>query len=380
MQGAVYKAFYGLETPAVFNCTSNCTWNDSHISLGFSTACTNVTQAAYATKNCTTSKLNGGENCTMTTPGDVTFTIAEVPTDWDTALVIKAKSLYPLGLSGDATYPATFMRIVAFRQSSSYSGDAAIEQTLECDLSFAAYKYTNASSVASNFSIQNTEIIPLDPGHLALTWTNETSYLSDSIVFNTSGLPEFRLAETDIGALLDFFPSDSFSGTLVDGESAPVYAAGITAALRNPQKNMTALFASMATMMTDQLRSSYDASARGLSARSVVLVRVRWAWLALPLFVVLAAAVLLVAEIAESRAARGVPLWKSSSTALLFHSVSPEANALRPQVRSPEQLRRAVESARVALDNQQIHHHLSSVPASGSVGSRTPLSYSSPRN
>lgn len=379
MQGAVYKAFYGLETPAVFNCTSNCTWNDSHVSLGFSAACSNVTEATYATKNCTTSEMTGGQNCTMTTPGNVSFAIAEVPTDWDTALVIKAKSLYSPG-TYDEPYPATFMRIVAFRQPSSYSGDAADEQTLECDLSFAAYKYTNASSVASDFSIQDTEVIPLDPGHAALTWTNHTEMISDSIIFNTSGLPEFRLADTDIGALLDFFPSDSFSGTLVDGESAPVYAAGITAALRNPQTNISALFTSMARMMTDQLRSGYDAAAGGLSARPVVLVRVRWAWLALPLFVVLASTVLLAAEMAQSRRGRGVPLWKASSTALLFHSVSRETSTLLPQVRSPEQLKKAVGSTRVALDDRQVHHHhLAPLQASGSV-SKTPLSYSSPMN
>lgn len=97
MQGAVYKAFYGLETAAVFNCSSNCTWGHSYVSLGFSSTCQNVTQTTYATQSCITNETNGGRNCTMTTPGNVTFTIAEVPTDWDTALVIRAKAMYAPG-------------------------------------------------------------------------------------------------------------------------------------------------------------------------------------------------------------------------------------------------------------------------------------------
>lgn len=69
-----------------------------------------------------------------------------------------------------------------------------------------------------------------------------------------------------------------------------------------------------------QLRSSYDDTANGQIAKSVVLVRVQWAWLTLPLFVVLASPALVLAQMMHSRRGRGVSLWKSLSTALLFHS------------------------------------------------------------
>lgn len=92
MQGAVFKAFYNLDTPAVFSCSTNCTWPDSYISMGLGNTCRNVTEATYATSNCTEDSTNGGQNCTMTTPGGVTFSTAMVPTMWDTVLVIAAKA------------------------------------------------------------------------------------------------------------------------------------------------------------------------------------------------------------------------------------------------------------------------------------------------
>lgn len=95
MQGAVLKAFYELEMPAIFSCGSNCSWDQSYISLGFDASCTNVTEATYATKNCTSNDPEISKNCTMTTPGNVTFETRIVPTTWSTVVVTKAKSLYP---------------------------------------------------------------------------------------------------------------------------------------------------------------------------------------------------------------------------------------------------------------------------------------------
>lgn len=96
VQGAVFRAFYNLASPASFECPTNCTWDQDHISLGFGTVCKDVTAETYATQNCTKvdSSDNGEQNCTMTTPGGVNFHTLEVPTDWSTILLIQAKSLY----------------------------------------------------------------------------------------------------------------------------------------------------------------------------------------------------------------------------------------------------------------------------------------------
>lgn len=233
-----------------------------------------------------------------------------------------------------------------------------MEQTLECDISLSAYNYTKASSIANKFSIDGIEKIPLDDGYsflnassdeiLEIENTDEGDFYS-YILFNTTGLPEFRVRTLDMGALIDYFISQSFSGTLADGESVPEFAAGITVAIRNPQKNISQILESMAITMTDQLRSSYNAVAGGLTARTVVLVRVQWAWLTLPVGVVLASGLFLIAEMIESRRTTYVRLWKSTATSLLFHSVSEAEEIMRPEIPGPEQLDKKVKATSVML-------------------------------
>lgn len=349
MQGAVFKAFYDLETPDLFNCTSNCTWDQSYTSLGFSMGCTNVTEATYDTRNCT-EYSNGTRICDLTTPGNITFSTAEADTMWSTVLVIQAATTYNLGFdSRFETEPVspTFMRFAIFRQPSDYTKyDTTVEETLECDLSFAAYTYSNVTSVGNDLNFGSIETTPLDPGSYvdAGNWSSQ-SY----VLFNTTGLPEFQVSIWDLGALLYFFPSDHFSGKLAVGESPATFSAGITPGVWSPGRNVSQVLQTMARGMTDQLRSTYNANARGLTASSVVLVRVQWPWLALPFAVVLAAAVLLLAEMLESRRSRSISLWKSSSTALLYHTVSPAQDIISTQVQSPQQLEKLAKATRVSL-------------------------------
>lgn len=235
-----------------------------------------------------------------------------------------------------------------------------MEQTLECDISLSAYKYSNASSISNKFSFDSTEKIPLDDGYFFRNASKEEiSEIEDSdtgdfhsyMLFNTTGLPEFYVRTLDMGALMDYFVSQSFSGTLADGESVPEFAAGITTAFRDPQKNISQLFDSMAVSMTDHLRSSSSTVAGGLTARTVVLVRVQWAWLGLPFVVVLASGLFLIAEMIKSRRTTDVRLWKSTATSLLFHSVSPDEGIMRTAVPGPEQLNKMVKATKIRLES-----------------------------
>lgn len=319
----------------------------------------------------------------MTTPGNVTFNIAMYPTSWTTVLVIKAEPLYQKSSYGDFyvnsqllpttcqlmecpinlltrsqmpsnRMPAKFMRVAAFSQPSEYRGalqggnyiDKTVEQTIQCDISLVAYNYSGAFSVGNDFTFGNIAQIPLEDGLMS----DESS-----ITFNTSGLPVFVVSTLDLGALLSFFPSDSFSGTLLDGEEPmPDYAQGITAAMPNPDsRDIIGMFESMATSMTNQLRleSSNNSTARGLSAKSVIVIRVQWAWLILPFTVVISSIIFLIVVIICSQRTRGVRLWKSSSTALLFHSISQSGGTLDAKVSNPAELGKIVKTSKVKLED-----------------------------
>ncbi|KAJ0114992.1 hypothetical protein J7T55_001399 [Diaporthe amygdali] len=229
--------------------------------------------------------------------------------------------------------------------------------TLQWDLAYELHNdhpwqlfvITCASHLPNTFTFGSTEKIHLEEGYVISDAHKSDN--SNHILFNTTGLPEFRVSILDLAALLDCFPSDSFSGTLVDGEEMPVFAQGITAAIRSPEKNISSLLDSMALSMTDQLRTSVNATiAPGLTAKSVLLVRIQWAWLVLPFFVVLASAAFLIAEMAESRRTRDVMLWKSTATSMLFHSVKPAEGVMRMDVQSPKQLQGMVKNTSVKLD------------------------------
>lgn len=240
-----------------------------------------------------------------------------------------------------------FIRVAAFRQPSSYDGNrTSLNQTLECDISFTAYKYFNASSTSNQFSIENTETIALDDAYVThFVNSRDQGY----VTFNTSGLPEFKVSIADIGALLLFFPSSSFSGMLLEGEDVPTYSDGIATALGRLSTNLTTIFENIAGSMTNELRSRYNTTAYGLTATTVVVVHVRWAWLVPPAVVVLASAVVLVAGMYGSRAKADVAIWKTSSTALLFHSVSLSDETMRAEFESPEQLKERIKDKKVKL-------------------------------
>lgn len=79
----------------------------------------------------------------------------------------------------------------------------------------------------------------------------------------------------------------------------------------------------MAASMTERLRSIKDENykiAQGTTFTSVVFVRVRWAWLALPVCVTLIASLFLFATQRHTRVNHCMP-WKTSTVALLYHQV-----------------------------------------------------------
>lgn len=116
--------------------------------------------------------------------------------------------------------------------------------------------------------------------------------------------------------------------------------------------------------MIDQLRSSYNETASGLTTKPVVIVRVHWPWLALPFTVVLAAAVLLLAEMIESRRSKNISLWKHSSTALLFHPI-PQGQGIiigNSQAQMRWQLKELAKTTQTRLGREGEAHTTYSIP------------------
>jgi hypothetical protein len=85
-------------------------------------------------------------------------------------------------------------------------------------------------------------------------------------------------------------------------------------------RNLSQRMESIAVSLTNWGLQTTNDTVRGEAFAEESYVRVRWQWIALPVFLELASLPLLVLTIIHSRR-EGVPLWKSSALALIYHRV-----------------------------------------------------------
>ncbi|KAI0155786.1 hypothetical protein BJ166DRAFT_626873 [Pestalotiopsis sp. NC0098] len=85
--------------------------------------------------------------------------------------------------------------------------------------------------------------------------------------------------------------------------------------------DIPALLQQIADSMTEQIRvSANSTTTNGVAMQSEVFIAIKWAWLVLPISVTVLTFLLLIYVIVLNKA-RGMPPWRSSSLALLFHQV-----------------------------------------------------------
>jgi hypothetical protein len=330
MYGAAYRGLYNLGSPTVFNCTSKCQWNATYYSLGFTSSCADVTEATLRLHPNASAVWNGTEvygpqaAMVLTTPGGVKLSARYSATSWQTVVSVAAVSLlknntenYSNGV-GD-TLPPELVRIGVFRapiDEVDWIFYPAQMQIVECDVALAAYSYSNLSSSGQNLTIGRQEVIRLDPG-MTLEAPNAT--LPNTIAFNQSGLPIMKISASDIAALELFFMSDRFAGNVYEGVSGNTPTPGMGDAFRSGDISKTVQ--AMVESMTNQLRATYNVTAYGQSINPVVFIQVQWAWITLPLVVEIISIVFFAIILLQSARTAGLPLWKSSTVAVLTYDV-----------------------------------------------------------
>ncbi|KAK1765971.1 hypothetical protein QBC33DRAFT_612101 [Phialemonium atrogriseum] len=221
-----------------------------------------------------------------------------------------------------ALIPANIARITVLRVPSDWTSwfiQYSKMEIVECKVSLAAYSYSGISASGSNLTIAKQELIPLNPGVATWNLSDTAPTPSLDIVFNQSGLSVLKASVQDVSALNLLFVSDRFNGSIYDGEEPPSPPQGVADVFRSGDISQT--FQNMARSMTDQLRSSYNVTARGLSMDQVVFVQVRWEWLILPAVVQVSSVLFVFLIVVRSRRTRELQLWKLSTVAFLFHGV-----------------------------------------------------------
>jgi hypothetical protein len=347
MQGAIMRSLYNLGDQDPHICPGSCAWKEEFVSMGFGAQCKNVTEAVTATRNCAPSANNsGGQNCTFTTPGGIRLQAFIVPTSSQTMIQVNSTGTRFVNDDRQPISPRDFVRIGVFRAPETFNAggrEIAGQEIVECNLSLTAWRYSNLRANGTAFE-QTVEQVPL--------LQNATRAVNNSIIFNEPGLPQFNMSRADWNAITQFFTSNQFQGTINAGDPRALNLNFGIGVLPLYKANIAGTFTNMTRAMTDQLRTTKPGMqiAFGLTDKAVAFIRVRWEYLILPVLIALCGALLLLIMVVTNRRSQGVPLWKSSVLAALYHTVKPGDGLLVGTHQSPKVLEEIAMGTKVRLD------------------------------
>lgn len=350
-------ALYNISTPPLYNCSSRCIWKDTYVTLGFDSTCSNVTLPTLKTEQCWQDVKNAGlsvTTCNMTTPGNITMQTSTSSLGGSTTLVVGTKRLdfgslrIRSNVTDDVGVSPTFIRVAVLGGLSKYYHEEPVYRNVqECELSLVAYRLSDISATGNNFSLGMLEKIPLTNGTYIKSQDNgQEPNNRDQIRFSVPNSPDMFVRAPDFAALADYLSREPFTGEIDSmlQRSNP----GIRSGLLNREPKD--VFAAMAKSMTDYIRSGPGSLlAYGSRVDEVVFVQIQWAWLALPLFAVLATVGLLAATVLASRRAVDLPLWKDMTLPLLFMEYDVDGGGLRTKMSGPEEVNKYSRTARAVV-------------------------------
>ncbi|QKX64367.1 uncharacterized protein TRUGW13939_11541 [Talaromyces rugulosus] len=353
MQGAIYKALYGLDTRQKVNCAGTCVWDGPYYSLGFSSNCSNVTMQTLESQKCGKDATNTAATlCNMTTPGGVQLSKQDVETDSVTSFQVHSVShLEDVKFEDVGTAQINFLTLAVYMSSFNGNYEALGENITECTLSLAGFEYSNITAQGSSFSLGNPRQIDLHQGSARVV-TNDSDALGltgSDIVFETSGVPALTISWQDWMALSNFFTSSSFQANYVSGNARTQTTPGAGQALDGADVPNT--FKAMTSSMTDYVRNGPNMQlAQGQRVNPVIYVTVLWEWLILPLFLEVAALLFTFTLIVRSCLEAHVPIWKSSALALLAYQYDETTGVLCTQINRPERLKQFAKETTAHLE------------------------------
>jgi hypothetical protein len=322
-------------------CTSgNCTW-PTFSSLGICSHCEDVTAYAQKHYSCSTSSTSELEqiNCTINLPSSppyLAFQLTEVESTatqdhpymfvWPSNLKYYSDTGYHEYLT-NGTYagveepllPIAFVKVDPMSIQSITRAD-------QCALSFCVKTYNESvnngnisSTVLSTwpgrYSGSNITISPPADKEGSITSNNFTvdGATADG-VRGTIGTKFFGNISVEIDATLKIvgqIPSSDILDAL------------------NQTSDLAGLMDSVATSMTNHIRSVSSVTVAGQVGTVETYVHIRWVWLTLPGALIVASAAFLALAVLDTRRKKA-EVWKDSSLALIFHGLEPGAEATGP--------------------------------------------------
>jgi hypothetical protein len=224
----------------------------------------------------------------------------------------------------------------------------------DCSLSITAYEYTGAKADGSNFSfasrrevnfgVKDPWTLGIEAGGVMLTGSMYTNELRSGDIH----IPALGTNYVSLAALENFFKSTTIVSEWVEGNFANTNL-GVSAALSGDVE-IGDRFDKMATAMTDYLRYGPNTqSAHGEVIQSEPFVSIRWGYFVVPIVTEGFAILFAILSIFSNRQSRRVPLWKSSTLAVLACRHEERLALLQTTGKDIETIKNEAEQAEVRL-------------------------------
>jgi len=361
MKAAIYDGIMnqnisGTATAISPTCsTGNCTFGQ-YSSLYVCSECANVTSLINTTCSY--------PSCTYTLPNGLSATWYPLPppisigplstrdqTSLDTVLQTSTGMLNTREFDDRAPVILNFSSLTVNTPNAS---------ALDCVLYFCGKVYH--SSVAYGLFEEITEAI-VHTGGPDYTIDSPTVIIPASLL--SSGKPETFLIEDGSVTMLNTYLAPLLAGGVY---LYPAFESGVPtfnfssdtlqALFEGPGINQT--ITNLATSMGNYVRLQGGSSTFGTTETMETYIHVRWLWLVLP-FSLEALALLTLIATAILSSNRGIPIWKCSVLAPMFHGVA--INGLEPaRLESNEDMEKLAEDLQVALDTDNGRTTLKSIP------------------
>lgn len=341
--GIFYQNISATATAISPTCsTGNCTF-EQYSSLYVCSQCVNVTSLIDTT---CTSGNSSSSSCTYTLPNGLNAT------EGQTLLQTSTGALSTGEFDDKGPVISNFSSILI---------DANVS-ALDCILYFCGKIY-NSSVVHGSFEETTKAIVHAGNDDTDDSGGNLTVTIPASLL--SSGKREtFAIQYITATALTDYLTSllqgdAHLRDYLVFGATVTGYSSDVLQALyNNPDVNQT--ITNLATSMGNHVRLTGGSSASGTTEAMETYIHVRWSWLILP-FSLEALTLLTLIATAILSAGRGIPIWKSSALAPMFHGVTIDGlkSAL---LENNEEMEKLAEDLQVALAMDNGRTKLKSIP------------------
>jgi hypothetical protein len=291
----------------------------------------------------------------MTTPGGLGFGTRHVYTDSATAFNMSASSLLDPTIGLEDTFPE-IARFAIYRSTPDFRFFMRNINITECSLFLTVYEYSGAHADGSDFSFTNKRELDFDMKNPWVLGSSTAGPLYAAIhinetLINGTHVPALETTFANLLALGNFFKSTALASGWVQGNFDNQYL-GIAAGLMG-NVDLYARVDDMATAMTEYLRYGPNTLlACGETIRSEPYVSIRWGYFTISIVTEGLSILFAFLSVFSNRRSRRVPLWKSSSLAVLACQHEERRGLLQGTGRDVSEIQADAKKASVRLSLQ----------------------------